>query len=245
MVVLSHAFWRDRLGGAADVIGRKVTVNGYPMTVVGIAPAGFSGVDLHTPSVLWMPASMAEQAGDIDAYWNRLLDRRAAWLHAVGRLKPGMSVEQAKAGLQPWFRAMLEEDTRREGFPRVTAQQRSGFLASTLDLTPMPRGLSTVRGGLERPLWVLMAATLLLLLLASLNVAGLLLARGAARGRELTTRMAIGATRGRIARQLLAEGLWITLAGALSASSLRQPWRVPSSPCSLKAAISAPASMAA
>ena len=215
VVVLSHDFWRDRLGGAADVIGRKVTVNGYPMTVVGIAPTGFSGVDLHTPSVLWMPAAMAEQAGDIDAYWNRLLDRRAAWLHAVGRLKPGMSVEQAKAGLQPWFRAMLEEDTRREGFPRVTAQQRSGFLASTLDLTPIPRGLSTVRGGLQRPLWVLMAATLLLLLLASLNVAGLLLARGAARGRELTTRMAIGATRARIARQLLAEGLWITLAGAL------------------------------
>jgi predicted permease len=215
VVVLAHRYWRDRLGGAADVVGRKVLVNGYPMTVVGVAPEDFSGIDLHIPAVLWMPATMAEQAGNVDGYWNRLLDRRAAWLHAVARLKPGMGVEEAKAALQPWFRAMLEEETRRAGFPRVTAEQRSGFLASTLDVMPIPRGLSGVRGGLERPLWVLMAGTLLLLVLAALNVAGLLLARGAARARELTTRMAIGATRARIARQLLIEGLWISLAGAL------------------------------
>src|SRR5437762_5949646 len=109
---------------------------------------------------------------------------------------------------------MLEADARREGFPRVTAEQRSSFLASTLDVVPAPRGLSARRGALERPLWVLTGGSLLLLVLASLNVAGLLLARGAARRRELTTRMAIGATRARITSQVLVESLLVTLAAA-------------------------------
>ena len=121
--------------------------------------------------------------------------------------------EQAKAGLQPWFTSMLMADARHEGFPTVTAEQRTSFLASTVDILPAPGGLSNLRGALERPLWILTGGTLLLLLLASLNVAGLMLARGAARSRELTTRMAIGATRARITSQVLVESLLVTLAG--------------------------------
>ena len=213
VVVLSYAYWMNRLGGSREIVGRKVLLNNYPMTVIGVAPASFPGVDPQAPATLWVPAAMTEQAANIDAYWDRLLDRRAAWLNVLGRLKPGLSAEQAKAGLGPWFASMLEADTRREGFPRVSAEQRRGFLASTLDVVPAPRGLSGRRGALERPLWVLTGGSLLLLLLASLNVGGLLLARGAARSRELTTRMAIGATRARIMSQVLVESLLVTLAG--------------------------------
>jgi predicted permease len=213
VVVLSAAYWRNQLAADPGVIGRKVMVGGYPMTVIGIAPASFTGMDpLAVPS-LWMPATMAEQAGNLDAYWTQLLNRRAAWMHVFGRLKPGVTIEEAKASLQPWFRDTLDAETRAPGFPNATAEQRREFLSSTLDLEPASAGLSSTRRSLQLPLLVVMTGTLLLLLLASLNVAGLLLARGAARAREFTTRMAIGASRGRIARQLLVESLLIALGG--------------------------------
>ena len=213
VAVLSYAHWQNRLGGASDIVGRTVLVNNYPMTVIGVAPEGFSGVDPHVPPDLWIPATMAVQAANIDGYWNRLLDRRAAWLHAFGRLKPGLTADDARVALRPWFQEVLDADTRREGFPVVSAEQRRDFLASILDVLPAPRGLSSVRGALERPLWTLMGGTVLLLLLAALNIAGLLVARGAARTRELTTRMAIGATSGNIVRQLLVESAVIAAAG--------------------------------
>jgi predicted permease len=215
VVVLSYRFWRNRLGGAQDVVGRRVLVNNYPMTVIGVAPQGFVGVDpLIVPS-LWVPATMTELAAPIDANWNRTLDRRTVWMHVFGRLKPGVSADEARAMLQPWFKAMLEADSRSENFPNVPADRRREFLASTLDIQPASQGTSDRRGALERPLLVLMGGTVLLLLLASSNVAGLLLARGAARTRELVTRMALGATHGRLTRQLLLESLLITLGGGV------------------------------
>ena len=108
---------------------------------------------------------------------------------------------------------MLDEDTRREGFPRITAERRQRFLASTLELTPAPEGHSVLRRRLSQPLWVLLAATAVLLGLACLNVAGLFLARGSARDREISTRLALGASRGRIGRQLLADSILLALAG--------------------------------
>ena len=89
------------------------------MTVIGIAAAGFRGVDVGEPAALWIPAMMTRQATlELD----RLLDRRTVWMHVFGRLKPGVTAEEAKAGLQPWFKSMLEADTRREGFPSVDAR---------------------------------------------------------------------------------------------------------------------------
>ena len=108
---------------------------------------------------------------------------------------------------------MLDEDTRRAGFPRITAERRQRFLASTLELTPAPQGHSVLRRRLSQPLWVLFAATAVLLGLACLNVAGLFLARGSARDREISTRLALGASRGRIGRQLLADSVLLALAG--------------------------------
>ena len=189
VVVLSYDFWKTQLAGAPDVVGRKVLVNQHPMTVIGVAAPAFRGIDVGEVPSLWIPAAMSAQA--IPGF-NGLLDRRTRWMQVLGRLRPDVTLAQAQAGLQPWFKAMLDEDTRRAGFPRITAERRQRFLASTLELTPAPQGHSGLRRRLAQPLWVLFAATAVLLGLACLNVAGLFLARGSARDREISTRLALG-----------------------------------------------------
>jgi predicted permease len=181
VVVISFDYWRNRLGGAPGVIGRKVRINNYSMTIIGVAPAGFVGVDWGQVPSLWIPVAMNRQA-ILDFDW--LSNRRGKWLHVFGRLKPGISLQQAQASLQPWFKAMLEADTRREGWPNVTEVQRRRFLASNLVLLPAAQGRSDLRARLERPLIVLLSATGLILLLACLNVASLCLARAFARQRD-------------------------------------------------------------
>jgi predicted permease len=210
VVVISHAYWLEAFGGAPDVVGRTVLVNNFAMTVIGVASARFRGIDVGDLPALWIPAAMKQQA---TPGWDQLLDRRARWMQVFGRLRPGLTAAEAQAGLQPWFKSMLDEDTRREGFPPVSPEQRARFLASTLTVTPAPRGHSPLRRRMDEPLQVLMAGTLLLLLLASLNVASLFLARGAARGREIRTRLALGASRRRITSLMLADSLWIALLG--------------------------------
>jgi predicted permease len=210
-VVVSFDYWRNRLGGARDIVGRKVLVNNHPMTVIGVAAAGFRGMDWGEVPSLWIPTMMKRQATP-DFDW--LLDRRGKWVHVFGRLKPGITPQQAEAGLQPWFKAMLEADTKRAGWPPVTEEQRRRFLASTLQVLPAAQGRSDLRGRLERPLLVLLAATTLVLLLACLNVANLCLARGFARRRETALRLALGASRGRIARELLLQSGILALGGA-------------------------------
>jgi len=210
VVVLSYDFWKAQFASAPDVIGRKVLVNQYPMTVIGVAAPAFRGVDVGEVPSLWIPAAMSAQ--DIPDF-DSLSDRRMSWMQVLGRLRPDVTAVQAQAGLQPWFKAMLEEDTRRAGFPRVTAERRQQFLASTLEVTPAPQGHSPLRRRLAQPLWVLLAATAVLLGLACLNVAGLFMARGSAREREISTRLALGASRGRISRQFLADGVLLALTG--------------------------------
>jgi predicted permease len=211
-VVISHNYWKNRLGAPRDVIGRKLLVNRFPMTVIGVAPPSFRGVDPARDPILWAPLNMNGQA-NLETI--PLQNRRAHWLHIFARLKPGVSLDQARAGLQTWFRTMLDDDLRGPGFPRITDDQRKRFLASTLELTPAPTGLSGLRDRMKEPLWVLLGGTLLLLLLACVNVASLSLARGASRMTEFTTRLALGASRGRVTRQVLCESAVIALGGAL------------------------------
>src|SRR5213080_227264 len=212
VVVLSNDFWQNQFGGAQDIVGRKVLVNQHPMTVVGVAAPTFHGIDVGEVPSLWIPAVMSAKA--IPGF-HTMLDRRTRWMQILGRLKQNVSLQQAQTGLQPWFKSMLDEDMRRTNVSRASAEQRRRFLASTLELTPAPQGHSVLRQGLSRPLWVLFVATAVLLALACLNVAGLFLARGSARHREISTRLALGASRGRIGRQLLADSFLLTLAGAL------------------------------
>jgi len=220
IVVLAYDFWKSQLAGAPDVVGRRVLVNQHPMMVIGVAAPEFRGIDVGQVPSLWIPASMSAEA--IPGFHD-LLDRRTRWMQVLGRLRPNVTLQQAQIGLQPWFKAMLDEDTRRTGFPRITAERRKQFLASRIELTPAAQGHSSLRRRLSQPLWVLFAITTVLLGLACLNVAGLFLARGSARDREISTRLALGASRGRIGRQLLTDSLLFALAGGLLGVALAAP----------------------
>jgi predicted permease len=213
VVVLAHDFWRTRFDGDPAVLGRKILINQHPMTIIGVAAPGFRGVDVGQVPALWMPASMSAEA--FPGFHN-MLDRRTRWMQILGHLRRDVTLAQADAGLRPWFHAMLENDMQRPGFPNITPRRRQRYLGSVLTLTPAPQGHSTIRRRLSEPLWVLFAATALLLSLACLNVAGLFLARGSARAREITTRLALGASRGRIGRQMIADSVMLAVAaGAL------------------------------
>lgn len=194
------------------MVGRKVLVNRHPLTVVGVAASTFRGIDVGEVPSLWIPASMSAQA--IPGF-NDLLDRRTRWMQVLGRLNQGVTLQEAQVGLQPWFKGMLREDTRRAGFPLITAERRRRFLNSSLVLTAAPQGHSGLRRRMVEPLWVLFAVTVVLLALACLNVSGLFLARGSARDREIATRLALGASRWRLGRQLLADSLLIALVGGV------------------------------
>jgi predicted permease len=221
VVVLSYDFWQSQFGGAADIVGRKVLIGSHPMTVVGVAAAGFRGVDVGAVPAFWMPTSMYADANLPTN--DDLLKSPERWLQILARLRPGVSAAQAQAGLVPWFGRWLEESTRRTGFPVITAERRRLYLASTLILTPAPQGHSPLRRSLSQPLWLLFAATGVLLGLACLNVAGLFVARGSARAREIGTRLALGASRSRIGRQLLADSLLLAVAGGVLGIALALP----------------------
>jgi predicted permease len=211
-VVLSFAFWHDRFGGDRGVVGRRVLINNHPMRVVGVAPAQFRSVDFAVVPQLWIPALMAKVHPEMAPI---MFDRRSFWMQVFARLKPGVTIDQARGGVQPWFSSTLEADRQRPGFPTISDAQRQGYLASSIELEPAARGWSALRAALQRPLYALTAGTLLLLALAALNVAGLLVARGATRSRELTIRMALGASRARLITQLLSESILISLGGGL------------------------------
>lgn len=211
VVVLSFDHWKNRLGAPTHILGRKVLVNNHPVTVVGVAAAGFRGVDWGEVPSLWIPTMMKRQA---TPEFDWLDDRRGRWLHVFGRLQPGVTLQEAQARLQPWFKAMLDADTRRADWPPVTEEQRTRFLASTLELLPAAHGRSDLRGQLQRPLLVLLAATGLVLLLACLNVANLSLARAFARRGETALRLVLGASRPRIIRECLVQSGLLALGGA-------------------------------
>ena len=141
-------------------------------------------------------------------------------MQVLGRLKAGVTAQQAQADLQPWFKARLADDVQPAGFPVTTAERRQAFLRSTMAVTPAPQGHSGLRRRLVQPLWMLFAVTGVLLGLACLNVSGLFLARGSAREREIGTRLALGASRGRLGRQLLADSLLISLTGGLLGTAM-------------------------
>jgi predicted permease len=212
VVVLSYDYWANTLGSPADIVGRQVLLNNHAMQVIGVAEPGFSGMDVGEAAAMWVPAMMKRQ---VTPGWDRLLDRRARWMHIFGRLKPGVTKEAAQVGVQPWFKTVLESDRQLDSFPPTTADQLKAFLGSYLEMTSASGGRSNMRRNMGGLLWILLAGTSVLVLLACSNVASLLLARGATRGREIVTRVALGASRGRIANQLLVESSVISLAGGL------------------------------
>ena len=217
VAALSYDYWKTKLAGRADILGKKVFLNNHPMTVVGVAANGFRGVDFGELPAVFVPMMMKKQATP-DFDW--LDDPRGRWLHVFGRLKPGVSQAQASAWLQPWFKGMLAADMKLPSWPVASEDQVKKYLASTMEVTPAGSGRSDLRRSLEQPLLVLLAATGLVLLLACLNVANLSLARAFARRKETALRLAVGASRGRIVRELLVQSGLLAMFGALAGIAL-------------------------
>src|SRR5579885_2002555 len=138
VAVLSYDFWKTQVGGAPDVVGRKILVNRYPLTIIGVAASTFRGIDVGEVPSLWIPAYMSTE---VIPGFNGLHDRRTRWMQVLGRLRDGMTLQRAQAGLQPWFKAMLQQDMSRPGFPVITPERRQRFLNSSLVLTAAPRPL--------------------------------------------------------------------------------------------------------
>ena len=214
-VVLSYDFWKSRFAGDPAIVGKTLLLNNYQMTVVGVAQAGFDGVELGFSPKLFVPIMMAAQilVGNPE---DMLKARRNRWVNAFGRLKPGVSQEQAKASLQPFMHAMLEQEVQEPAFAHASTYDRQEFLKCWIDVLPGSQGRSHTRRQLSTPLWVLMATTGAVLLIACANLANLLLVRGSARTKEIAIRLAIGATRWQIVRQLLIESLSLSALGGLA-----------------------------
>lgn len=212
VAVLSYDYWRNRFASDPAVIGRTITINNFPFTIIGVSQAGFDGVDLgYAPSVR-VPVMMAPQ---VRIGTDVLGDRRSRWVNVFGRLKPETAISQAKTVLQPFFHATREQESREPPFRNASAYTREEFLKGTLDLLPAAQGRSPLRRQLMQPLLLLMGIVAGVLLIACANVASLLIARATARQKEIALRLAIGASRTRIVSQLLAESLLLGIAGAV------------------------------
>lgn len=213
VAVLSHDFWRNELGGAADVVGTSLTVNGQLLSVIGVAPEGFFGATLGWRPQIYVPLTMRwamEPAAMEDQ-----ADRRSYWVSAFARLAPGISLEQAQASMEAVYAGILDEA---EG-ARQTAMsddERASFSARRLLLQSNAQGQSAARGDATRPLALLLAATGLLLLIVCINVSNLLFARGTARAGEMAVRASVGASRARLIAQLMAEAAVLASLGTLA-----------------------------
>jgi predicted permease len=205
VLVLSYAFWQRRFAGAPNVVGRAVSVNGSPFTVVGVARQGFFGTKPGFGPDIWAPLMMVQpvSGGGISA-----LGRNQNYLEMIVRLEPHVDVRQAEAMATTVYTNWL-----REGPP----SQPQGSPAPALQLTPAGAGHSLLRAQYSQPLRLLSVAVLLLLLIACANIATLLLSRATARAREIAVRTAIGATRERLVRQLMTESLVIAVIGGAGA----------------------------
>ena len=215
LAMLSYAYWQSRFAGDPSVVGETLTVNGHNFTVVGVAQKGFQGVDLGSASQVFVPIMMRPQLKPLFNEQLNFTNRRTRWVNAFGRLKPGVSRHQAQASLQPYFHGMLEMEVKEKAFNKAAAEIRARFLQNVIEALPGAQGKPHIRELLATPLWVLMALTGGVLLIACANVASLLIARAASRQKEIAIRIAIGAGRFRIIRQLLVESLLLSVTGGV------------------------------
>jgi predicted permease len=215
--VISYAFWQRRFGGSLSALDTRIHIAKADLTIIGVAQPHFLGENVGEAPDLWIPLDMQPQImpgrmwlEDDPAH----IAEKVMWLHAIGRLKPGISRKQAQANVDVVFKQVVAEE-----FAKLS-QSQPDILKQNLKLHDAGAGVSSLRGNFADPLYVLMAVVALVLVIACANVANLLLARASARQKEMGVRLALGAGRARIVRQFLTESLMLSVAGGLLGSLL-------------------------
>ena len=217
VAVLSYGYWSRQFGGDPSILNAPISVNGTALTIVGVARKGFEGVQVGATPDIYIPITMKAQMSPEDGL---SLDQRTDhWIALMGRLKPGVSLRRAQAALQPIYVPLLEEDAKLLKLNPTGAHYKE-YMAKPLQLVDGAGGRQILQQGAKEPLLVLMGMVGLVLLIACANLASLLVARGEARQREIAVRLALGAGRSRLVRQLLTESLIIGIAGGAAGIAL-------------------------
>jgi predicted permease len=215
-VVISEEFRLKQFGNEKSPVGEKITLNDLPLTVIGVTPNNFGGMTLEKPADIWVPVSMHKQLAQSTFIENR----KDRWLQLLGRIKPGISAIQAQTSLD-----LLAQHVKEANTPPGTITKGLPFSEQHINLEYGGKGISILRQRFAAPLKLLMGVVALVLLIACANVAGLLLARGVARKKEIAIRLSLGANSLQVVRQLLIESLLLALSGGIAGLVLA-PWLV-------------------
>jgi predicted permease len=214
VVVLSHDYWNRRFSRDPTVIGQKILVNNYPMTIVGVSAAGFSGLDPARSPQIRIPIQM-KPAVVPEWGWVHMDNPRQRWVQVFARLKPGWTAKSAEAPLQTLFTQIRTQEMTLPGAKDWSNYAREQFMKGRLRVDPAAGGYSNLRNDFSTALIVLMCMVGLVLLIACANVANLLIARGFMRQKEIAVRLSLGASRGQLVRQMLAESLVLSCIGGV------------------------------
>jgi predicted permease len=214
VAVLSYGYWTRNFGGDPNILNKQLSVNGNSLTIVGVARSGFAGVQVGQVPDLFIPITMK---APMTPNWDGLADRNDHWVTMLARLKPGISSTKAEAGLTPLYHAILEGEAPAL---KLSSRDQQEFLNRKMLVDIGSHGRPVLQHDAKQPLLVLMAMVGLVLLIACANLAGLLIARGEGRQREIALRLALGAGRGRLVRQLMTESLLLAIVGGVTGLAL-------------------------